>query len=466
MGRLDASVRFSVEESKAVAGCPTQSRLGAEARSLILAVGGDRICGSKVQGDAMASDRDRREEEGRDALLEVGVPHTRWTREGFNFSALVIFILVGAILRDVNLLVVLAGILFAFFLLQWRLGVKNLSWLVMERRVEPRPVARKPFEVRWEVHNPRRWIAASMLELQDRLIPPQKAGEEKPREVSMRLFLPKVVGGGVEPIASQCVCEERGLYRWGPMEIHSRFPLGLLYAKSRKGGIDVLPVRPPLGMVRSGWQRVLAAEQSAGWSTRRATAVQEGDPSGLRDFQPGDPRKWIHWRSSAKRGTLQVRQFQREDSFPAGILIDLCDAGSPASALDETLEFAVTLVKHLVDVGSNGLQVVVADRGQVRHFAVGTGRGFDRFWAYLAEVDRADPEAWRLGWKEFIGRGVSASRIWVISPRSLAQGIPQLQATGSGPPATSDGPLGAQRPAAWIHGSGAVVHSIFQRYMP
>lgn len=406
----------------------------------------------------MASDRDRRDEEGRSALLAVGVPHTRWTREGFNFSALVIFILVGAILRDVNLLVVLAGILFAFFLLQWRLGVKNLSWLVLERRVEPRAVARKPFEVRWEVHNPRRWIAASMLELHDRLIPPQKPGGEKPREVSMRLFLPKVLGGEIEPIASQCVCEERGLYRWGPMEIHSRFPLGLLYAKSRVGGTDSLPVRPPLGTVRSGWQRVLAAEQSAGWSTRRATAVQEGDPSGLRDFQPGDPRKWIHWRSSAKRGALQVRQFQREDSFPAGILIDLCNTGSPASVLDETLEFAVTLVKHLLDVGSSGLQVVLVDRGQIEHFVVGTARGFDRFWSYLAEAEGADPDDWRLGFKELIGRGVPASRIWVISPRNLAQGLPQPQA--------SQGLTGGQRPAAWIHGSGSVVHSIFQRYMP
>jgi hypothetical protein len=194
--------------------------------------------------------------------------------------------------------------------------------------------------------------------------------------------------------------------------------------------------------------------------------VQEGDPSGLRDFQPGDPRKWIHWRSSAKRGALQVRQFQREDSFPAGILIDLCDGGSPTAVLDETLEFAVTLVKHLVDVGSSGLQVVLVDRGQVHHFVVGTGRGFDRFWAYLAEVEGADPEAWRLGFKELIGRGIPASRIWVISPRSLAQGLPQPQVSGSGPLVASQGSPGGQRPAAWIHGSGAVVHSIFQRYMP
>ena len=79
----------------------------------------------------MASDRDRRDEEGRNALLEVGVPSTRWTREGFNFSALVIFILVGAILRDVNQLVVLAGILFAFFLLQGGHRTVPRCWAVL-----------------------------------------------------------------------------------------------------------------------------------------------------------------------------------------------------------------------------------------------------------------------------------------------------------------------------------------------
>ena len=42
---------------------------------------------------------------------------------------------------------------------------------------------------------------------------------------------------------------------------------------------------------------------------RRHPAAQT-DFHGLRTFQPADSPRWIHWRTSARRGELMVKEFE------------------------------------------------------------------------------------------------------------------------------------------------------------
>ena len=50
---------------------------------------------------------------------------------------------------------------------------------------------------------------------------------------------------------------------------------------------------------------------------------------GVRDYRPGDPAKWVHWRSSARRDQLVVREFEHEVSTPVSILVTGVDSGEP-----------------------------------------------------------------------------------------------------------------------------------------
>jgi uncharacterized protein (DUF58 family) len=64
----------------------------------------------------------------------------------------------------------------------------------------------------------------------------------------------------------------------------------------------------------------------------------------LREYQPGDDRRFIHWRSSAKTGTFMVRQFEETRRSRLMVLLDL-DAGAYVD--DEDFELAVSAAASL-----------------------------------------------------------------------------------------------------------------------
>lgn len=84
-------------------------------------------------------------------------------------------------------------------------------------------------------------------------------------------------------------------------------------------GIEVLP-RPfvaYLAQPRGGRSHIVAA------SGRPGRVRGEGDDlRELREHQPGDPFRKIAWKASARRGTLLVREFEREERDVVWIVID------------------------------------------------------------------------------------------------------------------------------------------------
>lgn len=71
----------------------------------------------------------------------------------------------------------------------------------------------------------------------------------------------------------------------------------------------------------------------------------------LREYVPGDDRRYVHWKSSARHGTLMVRQF--EDTRRSHIAIGLA---STVRADDDDFELAVSVT------GSLGLQAIKEEK--------------------------------------------------------------------------------------------------------
>ena len=145
---------------------------------------------------------------------------------------------------------------------------------------------------------------------------------------------------GVEPT-------RRGVFALGELSVESGFPLGLANFKKTFGGSDLLHVGPRLGSVRRGALRRRLARSSPSIGTARGFAVRHPSAQtefhGLRMFRPGDSPRWIHWKTSARRGELMVREFEE---FPNDDLVLIVDPSSESSASFERMLSVAASICH------------------------------------------------------------------------------------------------------------------------
>jgi uncharacterized protein (DUF58 family) len=157
---------------------------------------------------------------------------------------------------------------------------------------------------------------------------------------------------------------QRGRYQFGPMRLSTRFPFGLFRYSIHCGTSAMLTVLPRLGRLTQSWN-TLRHESFAGNDRREHRPGIDGDFYGLRPWQRGDSRRWIHWRTSARRGGIMVRQFEQPHSRDAAIVLDLWQPPTPNVSAAENVElavsFAATLASELCRKGNSDVFLVAAD---------------------------------------------------------------------------------------------------------
>jgi uncharacterized protein (DUF58 family) len=192
------------------------------------------------------------------------------TREGWYYLAVLAFIIGGSVLRSVNLLVVLAGMMIAPLLFNWRLVMASLMGLVVRRRLPRQMLAGEPLTVEIVVENTRWWMSSWLLSAEDwverkegaevrgrrsevgsqksevrgqRLGAKGKTWREVANQFSPRRLLhldavhaaaaiPQVPARGSALGTYRVTLHRRGRYRFGPLRVSTRFPLGLVRGRS------------------------------------------------------------------------------------------------------------------------------------------------------------------------------------------------------------------------------------------
>jgi uncharacterized protein (DUF58 family) len=303
-------------------------------------------------------------------MLKAGNPvSTRLTREGFQFLFMVTFILFGAVLRDVNLLVFLAGTLLGMVLIQWRVCSRIMLNLTVDRRL-PRAIhARRPFEIELTLRNPKRWLGAWWILVQDRMVfsPVQSTIHRASQAISL-LFL-SVPPKETRSQRYRCVAERRGRFQLMGIELTTRFPLGLMRGILQQKESVYFTVQPALGRLLPSWKEIFDVRDAGSRQRRVRSLSDEGEFFGLRAYRTGDSPRWIHWRSSARRDELVVKQFQQPESRELVILLDLLIPGDASEQArreyfkieDLAVEFVATLVHEMTHANIGSITVSIAD---------------------------------------------------------------------------------------------------------
>jgi uncharacterized protein (DUF58 family) len=284
--------------------------------------------------------------------------------EGWYYLFVIVFVIGGAVLRNVNILVALAGLMAAALILHWQLVLRSLSGIDVLRSLPARRCAGDPLEVEVTVLHRGRRGSAWALEFTDYLQRIDPPDDEPATEV--KLLFPRIVAGEEMTRRYTCMLTRRGVYRFSKARIASRYPLGLVEGSCFLDLPDRLVVYPEIGQLSRRWRKLIEAEQSGQQSTRHRRGWNEGDFYALREWRNGDSRNWIHWRTSAKLGNLAVRQFEQRRSSDVVLLLDLHQPASPSTEalarVEAAIAFAATAVVDLCRHGGSSLGLIIASR--------------------------------------------------------------------------------------------------------
>jgi len=295
--------------------------------------------------------------------------YIRLTREGWQFCFMISFILLGAALRNANLMVILAGTLIGMMWVQWRVATRTLSNLSISRRLPRLIQARRPFDIELNLTNSKSWLGAWLVLVQDRLVYAPLHKPSGSASQSIQLLYLSVPPKSVRSQRYQCVAQRRGRYQWLGLEMTTRFPLGLMRAFLQQKSSMHLVIHPAIGKLSPNWSE-LFLKRDSGHRQRQVRAMSdEGDFFGLRAYRPGDSKRWIHWRSSARRDELVVKQFQQPENQELVILLDLTspnandDASKKeyAAVEDAAVEFVATLVHQITSSNVGSVTVAISD---------------------------------------------------------------------------------------------------------
>lgn len=334
--------------------------------------------------------------------------------EGRLYMLIMFMLFTGSMIGHSNPLLLVFTLLWGPFVINGWISFILLKRLTV-RRIVPRLVmAGEPTSVEVILRNNKRFFSAWVILIQDWItcareqlqaevlvtrVPP---GEERAARYRMRLM-------------------QRGQYRLGPLTLRTRFPLGLVERGLHVSTADSVIVYPRIGRLTHEWHRHLlpAADLAPQMSPRSGPFDDEFHM--LREYRLGDDPRAIHWKTSARRSELMIREFRESRDSRLVVLLDPWQPPRPDEESLEQVERAFSLaasicVHHLR--GSRDAHLVLIGGGQPPlSWRSDDGSGMDRLLEDLALHHGSsdfDVESLIL---ELNGEGTSNSRSVCITTR-------------------------------------------------
>ncbi len=296
----------------------------------------------------------------RDRVRQQGYVRFRLTREGLHFVGILAFIFIGAVIREISLLILLAGAMIGLLLMQWRFNTSTLLGLKVQRQLPKRTHVGGQSDVALSIANPKSWLGAWLVQVEDRI---EKILPDHRRSSENGIALVDAVRPRSRVKCSyRLALHERGEYAVGPTQLSTRFPLGLGLGWRVVDEQSRLIVHPRKGKLTPAARKLFHTNQQGQTRSASRAGSEEGEFFGLRPWATGDSKRWIHWRTSARLGQLSVRQFEQQKQRQIAVLLDLCVTEQEANAkhVEMAISFVATLVTTAVHNARNRVAVSVA----------------------------------------------------------------------------------------------------------
>ncbi|BEP13953.1 DUF58 domain-containing protein [Acidothermaceae bacterium B102] len=267
---------------------------------------------------------------------------------------------------------------------------------------------------------------------------PPLVAHERVGTRTVLIQVPSLPPGGDHTIAYALPTDRRGVYPIGPLTIGHADPLRLMRVARSFSSRTYLWVHPsvrPLPPLPFGRSRDLEGPTS------------DSAPMGgvafhsLREYVPGDDRRLIHWRSSARTGQLLVRHHVNPNEPRLLVLLDTSPDAYTGDGFEEAVSVAAS-VTHAAWLNHQPVELRTT-AGQIT-LAEPRGAAFRDVLDALAAVKLSLPEVRDVGLRELLkvsrhqdgvtlavvtGRA-AAEQLWVVRQVAAAfQGITLIRVT-------------------------------------
>jgi len=269
----------------------------------------------------------------------------------------------------------LATLVASFFLTWWAAG--NLS---LERWLPPRTLSGELFEVRVRITNRSRWRPAFGMGFRDAL------QIDSSGEVTCGPTVPLLAPGATVEVVYEKRIHRRGVYNVSNALVATRFPLGAFERRVLLQTPTRIVVLPPIGRLQRAAKRQIARKESD-----RARKQRPGEGTDefhtLREYRPGDNPRLIHWRTTARVGTLVRRVMHDHAGDDIIVALDTrMGRGLESRFLESAISCAATLLVHAQKQGRKA--VVFFPGGRAAHD--GSRGGLFRALETLATLGSGD----------------------------------------------------------------------------
>jgi uncharacterized protein (DUF58 family) len=172
----------------------------------------------------------------------------------------------------------------------------------------------------------------------------------------------------------------RGHFRIEPLQIRTGDPFGFFESSASVGSginVTVYPRLEPIPL----W-RLPAANLDGSHAMRERTLQATPLATTVRPWAPGDAFNRIHWKSTARHGDIQVKEFDLEQTADCWIVVDLERAIQRGSGDESTVEVGVRVAAAIADkaieenravgmtVNAHRLAQLQPDRGGRQHLKI------------------------------------------------------------------------------------------------
>lgn len=341
-------------------------------------------------------------------------------RTGLVYLGIMVVLFVGSLLGRSNMLMLVFSMMAGPFILNGWITYSMLRRTNVRRRVPKRAMAGEIVSVEVVLENRKRRLSSWLMAIRDRI------GNEH-ENVDARVMFANVRPRDARVAYYQMRLMHRGRYFFGPIELTTQFPLGLVERGQVFEVTDEILIHPRVGRLTPRWHNdsLSAAELLRRQRTR--PGAFDDDFHRIREYRWGDNPKAIHWRTSARRNELMVREFHENRDQNLAVFLELYQPKRPSQSDWERVELAVSFaatvcLEHLRQSRESSLHLATSGE-QVAGWDGGGGSvGVESLLDTLAVLEAGpSPDVARMFYDSLPGLPAN-TRVLLITTRQCVDG--------------------------------------------